>query len=160
MTRIEYSPEIVEKVCELLESGMTMFEIGKLPDMPNRSTIYKWCRKDEATATLIARARELGWDQRAEQAVYEARNATDPAKARLSFDADRWLLSKMSPERYGEKQHLKQEISGPNGAPMQLHAIVDEGEAAQRLHAILQNVEARRQALLTDQREHNAEDLA
>lgn len=58
---------------------------------------------DEGFRSRIARAREIGYAARAEKAVIEAKSAEDAAKGRLAFDAERWLLSKLDPRRYGDK---------------------------------------------------------
>lgn len=61
---------------------------------------------DEGFRSRIARAREIGYAARAERAVIEAKSADDAAKGRLAFDAERWLLSKLDPRRYGDRvQH-------------------------------------------------------
>ena len=156
--RVVYSEEVVERVCELLEAGLHMSEIGKLDDMPNRSTLYRWCQKYDELAPRIARARDLGFDERAERAVAEAKAATDPAKGRLAFDAERWLLSKMNPARYGERQLVQSEISGPNGQPIDI-AAADEATLTGKLAAILATAEARKKQALADQ-SRDASDLA
>lgn len=71
---------------------------------------------DQEFRSRIARAREIGYAARAEQAVIAAKAADDAAKGRLAFDAERWLLSKLDPRRYGDK--VSQEISGPGGGPV------------------------------------------
>lgn len=140
--KVHYSPEIVEQVCEHLQAGMTLREVGKLDGMPNRSTLYKWCEKHDGLAARIAHARNLGFDERAERAVEEARTATDPVRGRLAFDAERWLLSKMNPARYGERQLVQSEISGPHGKPIEIAA--DETAMARRVHQILVTAANRR----------------
>ena len=154
--RVTYSEEVFEQVCELLETGMHMSETGKLDGMPNRSTLYRWCQKHDDLAPRIARARDLGFDERAERAVAEAKAATDPAKGRLAFDAERWLLSKMNPARYGERQLVQSEISGPNGQPIE---ITDEAAMIGKLEVILATAAARKKLALADRR-HDACDLA
>ena len=68
---------------------------------------------DETFRSRIARAREIGYSARAEQAVLAAKTADDAAKGRLAFDAERWLLSKLDPRRYGDR--LSHEHAGPGG---------------------------------------------
>lgn len=101
----EYTPEIGEEICALLaENGsirLTAATVGV-----DRSTIRHWTEAYPDFATAIARAKQDGYDSRAEQAVAKAKIATDAPLGRLAFDADRWYLSKIDPARYGDKLDL------------------------------------------------------
>ena len=78
---------------------------------------------DDNFRARIARAREIGYAARAEQAVIAAKSADDAVKGRLAFDAERWWLSKIAPRQYGDK--VAQEISGPGGGPVQTVARIE-----------------------------------
>lgn len=142
--RIAFSAEIVDRVCDLLEQGKSLRDIGRIPGMPNRATLWKWCDKYPEVAADIARARDLGFDECADRAVEEARAATDAAKGRLVFDAERWRLSKLNPERYGER--LRSEISGPNGKPISGDPAISDQDMLERLQRIFAAAQARRVA--------------
>lgn len=73
---------------------------------------------DEKFRSRIARAREIGYAARAEKAVQDAKAAPDAAKGRLAFDAERWLLSKLDPRRYGDRTTL----AGDPESPLQVRS--------------------------------------
>ena len=73
---------------------------------------------DETFRSRIARAREIGYAARAEKAVQDAKAAPDAAKGRLAFDAERWLLSKLDPRRYGDRTTL----AGDPESPLQVRS--------------------------------------
>ena len=54
------------------------------------------------------------------QRVYEEKIVTGDMveRAKLQLDARKWLLSKMRPDKYGDR--VTQEVTGPAGAPLQL----------------------------------------
>lgn len=79
---------------------------------------------DEGFRSRIARAREIGYAARAEQAVLDAKSAEDATKGRLAFDAERWWLSKIAPRQFGDKVSL--EHAGPNGGPIETAVTVVE----------------------------------
>ncbi|NYD88765.1 terminase small subunit-like protein [Sphingomonas melonis] len=101
-----FGPEVREEIIEKLESGDSMRTICDDPRMPDRRTVERWQNEDTDFAAAIARAREAGYDRRAENAVDAAKSASDPQKGRLAFDAERWYLSKLAPRRYGDKLDL------------------------------------------------------
>ncbi len=69
-------------------------------------------------------------------------SSVEAQRARLQFDARRWMLSKMLPKVYGDK--LVQEHTGEGGGPIQLAAVDlrklsdDELEA---METIMQKIE-------------------
>lgn len=98
----EYTEDTAAEICRLLaENGSirkTAAEVGV-----DRTTISNWAAEHADFSAAIARAKQDGYDNRAELAVERAQTATDAAKGRLAFDADRWYLSKIDPKRYGDK---------------------------------------------------------
>ena len=88
--------EIVEELLEALRDGRSMREICADERMPSRETVRQWAEADDDLALAITRAREVGFFDRAERAVEDAKNAKDPQKGRLAFDAERWFLGKVS----------------------------------------------------------------
>lgn len=88
--------EIVEELLEALRDGRSMREICADERMPSRETVRQWAEADDDLALAITRAREVGWYDRAERAVEDAKNARDAQTGRLAFDAERWFLGKVS----------------------------------------------------------------
>lgn len=93
--------------------------------MPAWSTVHDWMDKDEAFAGQVMRAREAGYHKRATDAVAEAKNAADPAKGRLAFDAERWYLGKLS-NAFSDNKPKQLEHSGTLNLGTALDALPDD----------------------------------
>lgn len=110
----DYTEALAADICEKLAEGLSLRAICREEDMPPESTVRLWVVDDrEGFAAQYTRARDVGLDCRADAAIEDAKSARDAGLGRLSFDADRWYLSKLAPKRYGDK--LQQEVSGPDG---------------------------------------------
>jgi hypothetical protein len=64
------------------------------------------CANDRDLADRYARAREAGLDAEADRAIEEAVAAKDAGLARVALDARKWYLSKLMPQKYGDKLAL------------------------------------------------------
>ena len=93
---IDFADDVIEDLIAKLEEGDDMAAICADKRMPSVSTIWRWSKADDELAKRIVRAREVGYYMRADKAVQAAKDAEDPAKGRLAFDAERWRLSKLS----------------------------------------------------------------
>lgn len=109
------APEKIEELIDAIERTGSMVAAAKMVGM-GRRTIDDWIAADDETAVRILRAREIGHEYRAEQAVMAAKEAEDAGKGRLAFDADRWFLSKIAPRQFGDKLAL----TGDEGGPIQV----------------------------------------
>ena len=94
--------QIIEEFCQRLVKGSYVAAICRQADMPDKVTIWRWCKADPALAARIEEAAQEGYNQRAERVVAAAKSAKDPVKGRLAFDAERWLLGKIS-NRFADK---------------------------------------------------------
>lgn len=92
----DFADDIIEELLHKLAEGKSMRSICSDPRMPDRETIRRWSERDDDLAASIARAREVGYCERAEKAVEAAKEAKDAALGRLAFDAERWYLGKLS----------------------------------------------------------------
>jgi len=104
------TPEMIEAICERLAQGDALVTICRDPDMPSARSVQNWQDADEALLSQIMRAREIGLHHRAEQAVANAKAAEDAALGRLAFDADRWLIGKLSNGLLSDDKTRKHEI--------------------------------------------------
>jgi hypothetical protein len=104
-------------IVERLADGESLASICRDPEMPAWSTVHVWIENDEDFAGQITRAREIGYQLRADRAILEAKTAEDAAKGRLAFDAERWYLGKLSNAFRDANKH---EHSGKDGGPMTL----------------------------------------
>lgn len=64
-----YDPVIATKICELLSEGIPLRVICRMDGMPAWRNIYFWMARDEDLAAHIARARETGYDNIAEECL-------------------------------------------------------------------------------------------
>ena len=92
-----------EQIIEWLASGKTWREFAALHGM-GEATLYRWIDKDDGFASDVQVARRIGHDALAAECLAIADAATPETVnvARLRLDARRWLLSRWSPERYGD----------------------------------------------------------
>ncbi len=101
--------------------------------MPAWRTVYDWMDVDQAFATAIARARNIGHDAIAEQTIdlidavpERGRDGKiDPgwvAHQKLRAEHRLKLLAKWNPKRYGDK--VTNEHTGANGGAIQVESRV------------------------------------
>lgn len=128
---------MIEAICEKLAKGESMRTICAAQGFPNRRTLERWMADDRELAATIARAREIGFDHRAELAVEAAKGAEDPSKGRLAFDAERWYLSKLYAKKYGDSTTLKHADADGEKLP------IDDVSRATRLASIFASIEKR-----------------
>jgi hypothetical protein len=120
---VRRSDEIENEILTRLAAGETLRAICRSENMPDASAVVQWCDSsvgvDGGFAQRYAHARRLGLDAIAEETIAIADDVSlDPAGRRVAVDARKWLLSKMRPDKYGDR--VATEISGPGGAPVQM----------------------------------------
>lgn len=113
-----YTIEIAARICEQIASGMSLRKVCAAKDLPAMSTVFLWISKHREFAEQYARAqadRVVAWS---EEIVDIADNSkADTNRAKLRVDTRRWLMSKMDPKRYGDRQEHRH--TGANGGPIQ-----------------------------------------
>lgn len=116
-----YTPELVERICELVASSSDGLEIicNNNPELPHPDTIKSWRAKydDFSAKYLLAKEKQahlvaedmVKIHERTKQYCYE-----DPitgamkidsgmiALANLEFQSKKWHLSKLAPKSYGD----------------------------------------------------------
>jgi hypothetical protein len=112
----EYGPETRASICAFLADGESLATICRMEGMPAWSTVYAWLDNEPDFAEQVTRAREAGYQVRADRAIADAKSAEDAALGRLAFDAERWYLGKLS-IAFADKQ--KHEHTGKDGAPIE-----------------------------------------
>jgi len=152
-----YDPVVAEKICELLSEGVPLSEICRMEGMPPWRNIYFWMARDEDLSAHIARAREMGYDNIAEECLDIADNSTNDwmdrefrnahgkievervadtehiQRSKLRIETRLKLLAKWKPEKYGDKTII---AGDPNGAP-----IKTEEAGSGRLFELIRNME-------------------
>jgi hypothetical protein len=113
-----FNQPLADAICDRLADGESLAAICRDPDMPARSTVFKWLAEHSWFSDRYASAREAQADTLFDQIleiVDEQPGTTDAgatdtgmvADKRLRFDARRWVASKLAPKKYGEKQHIE-----------------------------------------------------
>ena len=142
-----YTPELVTDICVRLAGGESLRAICRDGSMPAESTVRGWVKDDrEGFPAQYARARDIGLDAMADELLAIADDGsndtykTDDGKvivdhdhiqrSRLRVDTRKWLLSKMAPKRYGDRQHL--EMTGAGDGPIQ-HEDMSKRELGRRI---------------------------
>jgi hypothetical protein len=137
--------EIIKRVIEGLSKGTPLAVICREDDMPDDDSIRLWAQKDEELLRAIARARQLGFDAIADNVRSTARGKGDSTgdfqRDRLIIETDLKLLAKWDPKRYGDK--ITQEISGPDGAPIQSQAVSLDPAQEAALQQVIEDAKSR-----------------
>lgn len=137
------TPAVERRIVEGLSAGTPLTVLCKPADMPGVSTVYDWMDADLSFSGAIARARDLGWDAIAVEAIQimdapPERVVTvtgeDRSETRIDAASVQWafrraelrlkLLAKWDPKRYGEM--IKH--AGADGGAVQL--VVNSEDAA------------------------------
>lgn len=121
----EHKEEIKLEICRKIADGVNLREICRGDGMPAWRTVYDWMEEDAAFSAAIARAREVGADAIAIEALEimdaeperDEKGKLDPAhvawqknRAELRLK----LLAKWSPKLYGDK--VTQDVTSSDGS--------------------------------------------
>lgn len=120
-----YTPEIDEEIINRISNGEPLRVICRDAHMPAWRTVYDWLDSDQEFSARFARARDLGFDAIAQQALEIADTPMlgvrteigDDGKTKtveedmlghrkLQIETRLKLLAKWSPKRYGDKIDL------------------------------------------------------
>lgn len=132
-----YNAEVADRICARLAEGETLRAICRDEGMPPWRTLYHWIEDHADFAARIARARELGFDAIAQEAlsiadtpvIGEETEESDDGKTRvkradmlghrkLQVETRLKLLAKWDPKRYGDRVDLNH--GGQADNPVQL----------------------------------------
>jgi hypothetical protein len=119
---VAYSDALAEKICDLLADGLSLREICRQEDMPNKSNVLRWLKNNETFRDQYARAREDQADAFADEIIEIADDASNDwmerndddnegwqanhdhiNRSRLRIDSRKWAASKLAPKKYGDK---------------------------------------------------------
>jgi hypothetical protein len=126
----DYTPEMADAIIEWIAEGKPLREFCRQEDTPGWRTVYDWLERDSDFSARFARARDMGADAIAEEALSIAdtplegeRTETDAdgdtkvvredmlGHRRLQVDTRLKLLAKWHPKKYGDK--TEHTINGP-----------------------------------------------
>lgn len=111
--------------------------------MPAESTVRAWAVEDrEGFSAQYARAREIGYhamadelmdiaddgrndwmERRGEEDIGWAANGEHIQRSRLRVDARKWMLSKVLPKIYGDKQEIDHKSSDGSMTPQRVELV-------------------------------------
>lgn len=119
-----YDESRARKVCELIADGMSLRTACKQEGMPSVAAFLDWCADRPDLADRYARARQTMLDVLAEDILHisdtpvegvitkTSEDGVEETRAdmihhrKLQVDARKWILSKLQPQKYGEKLAL------------------------------------------------------
>lgn len=118
MNALDWTPELVDKICDEIAGGSSIKDVCALPWSPSEPSIYRQMAKDAEFANRINKARMAQQDHEVEACVRMADEATteDWQVVKLRIWARQWRASKLAPKRYGDKL----ELSGDEKNPLQV----------------------------------------
>ena len=148
-----YSPALADEMCRLLSEGVPLREICRRGEgFPEWRTVYDWLARDEKLAAAVARARDIGYDNMAEECLQIAdgagndwmeREGKDGAnmgwvlngdhvqRSKLRIETRLKLLACFNPKRYGNKVA----VGGDAENPLQVKFIGDADDLLKKLRS-------------------------
>lgn len=122
----KYTDEIAKEICRRIADGESLRAICRDQGMPHEATVRGWALIPEHPFfTQYAQAREVAYHSMADELLEIADDGsndwmqrTDPSnegwdingehmqRSRLRVDTRKWMLSKMLPKIYGERQQV------------------------------------------------------
>ena len=95
---MQYPPETIDKVCEMLIEGASLRAISATPGMPDRVTLWRWGQGDDEIARRLRDCWEVGFICLAEDGFEEVRSLArqDPHAARAVLENLKWHVGSRS----------------------------------------------------------------
>ena len=136
----DYTCELAEAICDHLADGKSMRQIEQLPGMPSARTVYRWLEQHEAFRQQYARARESQMEGFLEEILEIADDTSNDTiqtsngprpnmeavnRARLRIDTRKWIMSKLTPKKYGDRLDITS--AGKKVAPPPQYYILPGG---------------------------------
>lgn len=131
----KYTEQVADEICNRLSLGESLIKICKDEHMPHRDSVRQWLIDRPEFSAKYARAREDQQDFYQEEILEIADDGRNDwmtknfageetlvvnneavQRSRLRVDTRKWIMSKLSPKKYGDK--IQQEISGKDGEPL------------------------------------------
>ena len=125
----KFTQDIADEICERLSDGEPLAAICRDPKMPAVSTVWQWEKDRADLSEAIARARLVGFDAIAVEALAiadatendtvvnergnEAPNSEWITRSRLRVETRLKLLAKWDPRRYGDKTLVGSDPENP-----------------------------------------------
>lgn len=137
------NPENMRRICELTAAGRTLRQIARELGCANPS-IAQWISGDAEFAKQYSVAKQIQAENMAEELIdisddavndWMSRETEDGGvekvldkehiqRSRLRVDTRKWLMSKMLPKKYGDRQQV--ELSGEIGVRQMSDSVLDD----------------------------------
>ncbi len=123
----DYTEAMANHICSEISAGRSLRSICDDSGMPGQTTIFRWLADNKDFREQYAHAREAQMDAMAEEIIdiADTENSEDVQRAKLRIDTRKWLMSKMAPKRYGDKQQMQLTgADGEDGAPTAIQVTI------------------------------------
>jgi hypothetical protein len=141
-----YSTELGQNICDRIANGETLTKICADPQIPHRTTVWRWITDNEEFATNHARAREAGAAWIEDQVADETAKIVDNETAQIAMAKGKlwqWVAQVRNPRAYGNKTHATVEATIKQPKPLSdEEAMAAIAELSQELGLKYQLVEA------------------
>ncbi|WP_376711077.1 terminase small subunit-like protein [Pseudochrobactrum lubricantis] len=123
----DYTEAMASHICAEMSAGRSLRSICEDTDMPDRVTVFRWLARHKEFRNQYARAQEDRASAMAEDIldIADDEECPDVQKAKLRIDTRKWLMSKMAPKRYGDKQQMQLTgAEGEDGTPTAIQVTI------------------------------------
>jgi len=123
-----FTQELADHICDRIANGESLRAICRDDIIPPAGTILRWVTEKQAFREQYENAMEQRADGLFEE-ILEIADETDNdtvytdqgdkpnsewiSRSRLRVDARKWILSKMVPKKYGDRQTVDMNVSNP-----------------------------------------------
>jgi hypothetical protein len=130
----DYTPELADAICARLADGESLRTVCLSDEMPDKSTVFRWLRTNQAFCDQYTRAKEESADALTDEMLDISDDGTNDwmerkggegestgwqvngehiQRSRLRIETRKWIASKLKPKKYGDKVDLTH--AGPGG---------------------------------------------
>lgn len=126
-----FTQKQADLICVKLASGQSLRSICEADDMPDRTTVFRWLRdlepfrlqymraREDQAETIFDEMLEIADDgefdyetkKRDDGSEYEAINHDHIQRSKLRIEARKWVLGKLAPKKYGDRQVIEHDVS-------------------------------------------------
>jgi hypothetical protein len=136
-----YTDEMGNRICDLLTEGKSLRKICMSDKFPHASTVYVWLDRFPDFADKYVRAREAATEDMLEDILEIAdQKGLDPQEKRVRIDTRKWVMGRLKPKKYGDKQQLS--IGNREGEALKVEGGVDTAALTVQLAAALRAAKA------------------
>lgn len=136
----EFDQDAADEICARLMDGQSLRAICRDEELPCAATIFNWLNKNVKFVEQYTRARDvqadvlfdeihdiadtprIGFKTVRKADSVETTEADMIEHRRLQIDSRKWLVGKLAPKKYSDKQ--VHEHGGPDGGPITLEALI------------------------------------